>query len=895
MKCEMRTVIGTAGVIAGVMLGAAMDMRADADPETGAGTTPDGPPGRVVMPHYMLAFARSVEFYKMEIALARHHGMEGFAIYFGAWLDDGGRPTGYVHAADRMFEAAAEMGSDFKLMVTPSWSIRDEQIEHAVKRYYDHPNAFRYEGRFVLAPYGRGGSRDAGALERLKADGYDVMYMPFTGLGRHEMSLNVESTLRTLEASEHHAGLWRFTTDDSPRGSRITNANMSRALQFAGRPFMAGISYHYNSSNVRDYQGFHGYGSVWEGIIHDRPFAVQPVTWNDFNEDTNLMPGRWKRMWHKDSFNTDGSYLDATAYWAQWYRTGRPPVIRQDKLYFAYRDRRTDHVMGYDPFKEAWVDHTMGPFPFTQIHGDLRNAIYFSTFLTAPAELLVTYGRDSHRYDVPAGVWHAELPMQPGVPRFRLQRDDVHLLDVLGRRSVIEEETLGNSTMPALHNKGDVRQFGRIWGGAAAAGEGLTYRVAEGRVAAPAELRNSHGREGVFIPSENGAGVTLPLQGLRDSMYNVRVTYSNPGAYDARLTLFADGAFGEAGAEVDPSEAGEHYRIPLWLPPTGEGEWASATVFWPLFAGTSYLRIECHREDPATIPYPTWNDTGDLLIDSVAVVEVLKTEPTPAREELWPELVQIPGGSFTMGDDEGLRPEKPARQVTVSPFAIGLYPVTNEEFERYMPAHRQWRDGYSWRDREPVIYIDWRDAAGYCNWLSEQAGLTPAYSGNNWALDRAVNGFRLPTEAEWEYVATGRGENREYPWGNNEPEPMVHGNFEGKAALAVPVVLRSQEGMGTTVVGAFPRGASRDGVMDMVGNVMQWCSDWYQYYPEDDQVDPLQTEPNHSRVLRGGSWGYYGYTQRGRAREFNSQNYPGYIYTGFRVVLPQAGIEALGL
>ncbi len=849
---------------------------------------------RRVMPHYMVCFTRSVAFCKMEIAWARHHGMNGFAVYFGEWRRPNGDPTGYVAGMDRMFEAALQAGPDFKLLITPSWMIRNEDIPDVVKRYYDHPNVFRYEGKLLLAPYGRDGTRDAAAIESLRKEGFEVMYLPFTGLGRHEFSLNVESTLRALERSEHHAGLWRFTTDDNPRGSRITNANMQRALQFAGKPFMAGVGYHYNSANVRDYRGFHGYGSVWEGIIHDRPWAVQPITWNDFNEDTNLVPSRWQRMWYKESFNTDGSYLDATAYWAHWYRTGRPPAIRQDKLYFAYRDRRSDQIMGYDPFKKEWVDHTMlASFPFTQIHMDVRDAIYFSTFLTAPARLQVDYGGARHVFDAPAGVWHGELPMAPGAPRFRLLRDDATLLDVVGRRSVIEKETLGNSTMPELNSRGDIRQLHRIWGGAAAGGEGLRLVAADGTLAGTAVAREAGGRPAVLIPSEAGASVTLPVSGLRDSMYNLRFTYSNPGADDARLTLFNDGAFGEAGNESDPTSADERYRIPLWLPPTGEGNWATATLFWPLFERTSYLRVECHRGDPEKIRYPTWNDTADVLIASVEVVEVLKTEPTPPREAIWPELVPIPGGAFTMGSAAGPRPERPERQVTLSPFAIGKYPVTNEEFERFMPEHRRWRDGYSWRDREPVIYVGWRDAAGYCNWLSRQCGLDPAYNEKDWTLDRKANGFRLPTEAEWEYVATGRGEGREYPWGNETPVPMTHGNFEGEAALAVPVALRSQEGMGTVVVGSFPAGASRDGVLDMAGNVMQWCADWYRYYPEGDATDPVQTEPSHSLVLRGGSWGHYGYTQRARAREYNSQGYPGYIYVGFRIALPEAGLRKL--
>jgi formylglycine-generating enzyme required for sulfatase activity len=161
-----------------------------------------------------------------------------------------------------------------------------------------------------------------------------------------------------------------------------------------------------------------------------------------------------------------------------------------------------------------------------------------------------------------------------------------------------------------------------------------------------------------------------------------------------------------------------------------------------------------------------------------------------------------------------------------------------------------------------------------------------AYDEKTWAADPKADGYRLPTEAEWEYVASGRGEGRDYPWGNKAPQPMVHGNFAAAEALTCPTLMRSQEAQGTAVVGSFPAGASRDGVCDLAGNVAEWCGDWYQLYTAEAKTDPLETRESHSRVIRGGSWGYYGYSQRTRDREFNSQVYPGYIYVGFRVVLP---------
>jgi formylglycine-generating enzyme required for sulfatase activity len=627
---------------------------------------------------------------------------------------------------------------------------------------------------------------------------------------------------------------------------------------------------------------------VWEGIIRDNADWVEIVTWNDYNEDTNLMHYKWKRDWDKAIYNRDGAYLDATAYYVSWYKTGTAPRITQDKLFFAYRDRSRWQTRAWDTEKKEWKIHTMGKWPFTQIHDDVQDKVFFTTFLTAPAELTVVIGRQKRALKIPAGVTHGEAHLAPGVPRFALRRGGQELLDVVGRRSIIDRETEENSLDLPGH------PHSRVWAGAAVAGTARRFDPKLASVAGGSTIQAANGKQVVFIPTQPAASVTWPISDIRTGMHNIRFTYSNPNAYDRRLTLFSDG--------VERQDPDEKYRIPLWLPPTGKGKWASATLMWTLYDKATYLKIECSRkpEPPPgqkpgpNDPKPGWNDSADVLIEAIDLVAVESMSFTLSAPSVFPELVKIPGGAFTMGSKASTETdEMPAHPVRVSTFYIGKHEVTNAEFERFMPEHRQWRDGYSWRDREPVIYVDWREAARYCNWLSRQAGLPVVYDEKSWAADPTADGFRLPTEAEWEYVATGRGENREYPWGNAKPMPMVHGNFTGMAALDSPTLMRSQEAQGTVVVGSFPEGASRDGVMDLAGNVAEWCADWYQYYTSEEKTDPLETRENHSRAIRGGSWGYYGYSQRARDREFNSPVYPGYIYVGFRVALPETGYRKL--
>lgn len=201
-----------------------------------------------------------------------------------------------------------------------------------------------------------------------------------------------------------------------------------------------------------------------------------------------------------------------------------------------------------------------------------------------------------------------------------------------------------------------------------------------------------------------------------------------------------------------------------------------------------------------------------------------------------PEMITVAGGTFTMGRSFGSDIcEEPIRQITISDFKIGKYPVTNEEYLGFLRVRYEERkipDLMLSPDfaLHPVTNVSWKDADEYCGFLRE---ITETDDG------KFMN-FRLPTEAEWEYAAraSGGGEIREYPWGDDPYEGRVNFNSGG-----------------TTPVDAFPQGATPSGIFDMSGNVWEWVGDWFGRYDENDLIDPKG--PKYGvilKVMRGGSW-----------------------------------------
>ncbi len=243
------------------------------------------------------------------------------------------------------------------------------------------------------------------------------------------------------------------------------------------------------------------------------------------------------------------------------------------------------------------------------------------------------------------------------------------------------------------------------------------------------------------------------------------------------------------------------------------------------------------------------------------------------------DMILVEGGKFMMGrnssvdktDGVEFKNELPRHKVKVNSFYIGKYEVTVKEYKQFvnatgkrMPASpdsawfaehpdtkifyplskTQW---WGWKDNFPMINVNWFDAVKYCNWRSKKEGLKEVYtfvSKSEVKWDLTANGYRLPTEAEWEYAARGGKKSKGYVYaGSNNPSEVawydVTSNLKGPSK-----------------VGA--KKPNELGIYDMSGNVWEWCNDYYSasYYKRSPEDNPTGPEANIYRVLRSGSWHY---------------------------------------
>ena len=227
-------------------------------------------------------------------------------------------------------------------------------------------------------------------------------------------------------------------------------------------------------------------------------------------------------------------------------------------------------------------------------------------------------------------------------------------------------------------------------------------------------------------------------------------------------------------------------------------------------------------------------------------------------------MVPVPGGSFQMGDVMGDTDKKsyelPIHTVRLDAFEIGRYEVTFAEYDLFCEAtKREKPDDENWgRNNRPIINVRWEDAVAYCDWLSVQHGFQPVYNNikrdGSPLLDWNANGYRLPTEAEWEYAARGGGKKVRFGNGKDIANP-VEINFNGSKNYQQKYSIVGEYRAKTVPVGSL-KSPNALGLHDMSGNVLEWCWDYYAKYSGKPESNPQGPSYGVNRVYRGGSWLY---------------------------------------
>ena len=409
-----------------------------------------GDSDRKVFAHYMVCIptyggSSKIEDYQREIRAAQAAGIDGFALNCGGWTV---REPHYKKRTLLIYQAAKELGTDFKLFISVdnATHLTAAEIRDMVECFRDHPNQFRHDGKPVLSTFG--GKLPQTEFIRQEFQGVRaIVYVPFYYPRPAAEMPNQAQAEQVFREHPSLDGFFHFGAAGTPDQIAASNHLLARTWLGAGKIFMAGITPYYRGlgGNYRVFEshGFEGLAKQWEGAIADQATWVEIVTWNDWGETSYVAPfgapaetNFWNNHW--GPMLSHAACLEASRHYIAWYKTGTPPKIAEDALFYAYR-LHPKTVPGLlkpgDPERKLALPSGADK---------LLDDVFVTLFLTAPAQLTIHSGDTDKTFEVPAGIQHLAMPFAPGRQRFVVVRDGATLIDKTGEQEISATDAWGN-------------------------------------------------------------------------------------------------------------------------------------------------------------------------------------------------------------------------------------------------------------------------------------------------------------------------------------------------------------------------------------------------------------------------------------------------------------------
>lgn len=394
-----------------------------------------------VFAHYMVCFATygaTVDGYKREIQQAQSAGIDGFALNVGAW--DNFQPY-YKTRVGLIYDAAEQLSTGFKLFFSVDY-YGTTNIVDMVQTYANRTNTFRYQGKVVLSSFGQNNVPSQGiagvdwtnlVLPQLASNGVPVCFVPhFWPDPTTELPTYSDAQAILPKYGNVLSGLFLFGAAGLPYQLAQCNSNYTSAVHQAGKLSMASVTPHYWGCNQNaigrryfEFDGGEGTALQWQSIITNQPDWVEIVTWNDFNESTYVSPvadpGQYFSALASPRRYCHAGFLEFSRRYISWYKTGQPPGIESDALFYFYRTHP----------KSALASNT-NDVPVTWYIGSVQDTLYATVLLVAPAQLEIDSGSTSTTNSLPAGLSTVRTPFSPGPQHLTLWRGGIPVLTAQG-------------------------------------------------------------------------------------------------------------------------------------------------------------------------------------------------------------------------------------------------------------------------------------------------------------------------------------------------------------------------------------------------------------------------------------------------------------------------------